>query len=95
MGIKDKIVENLLSKKMWSFCLGLIVIILDGVLKLNLSEHSLELVAYMVIGLCTGDGLTKFGSGAVSSKIKQLISKKKETEETEETENTENIKDSK
>lgn len=84
MGIKDKIVENLLSKKMWSFCVGLGVIVLDGIFQWNLSQHSLELVAYMVIGLCAGDGLTKFGAG---SKIKQLLAKK-ETEEIKDPEKT-------
>ena len=75
--VKEKIVENLLSKKVWSLLIGIGALVLNAIFQWDLSEKSLEMIGYMVVGLCAGDGLAKLGS----EKLKKLVEKKEVIQE--------------
>lgn len=77
MQLKEKFLENLFSKKMWALVLGIATVVLNAIFDWNLSDKSLEMIGYMVVGLCAGDGLAKIGH----NKLTQFLNKNKDGEE--------------
>jgi len=65
---KNKILENVLSKKNWAFYCVAFVVIINSLFNIGIEGENIERLVWLAIGLFAGDGLTKIGEGLKSKK---------------------------